>query len=104
MADDLRNQLVSQARNGPQHQRDQAELDVEEEQQPGGADQGQRGGDQPVEAGLEHLVDRVDVGGLPGDHPARGVVVVEGRAEHLEVPEHPPPELEEHVLADLART
>jgi hypothetical protein len=80
----------------------QTELDVEEEQQPGGADQGQRRGDQAVEAGLEHLVDRVDVGGLPGDHPARGVAVVEGRAEHLEVPEHPAPQLEEHVLTDLA--
>ena len=48
-------------------QRDQTQLDVEEQQQGGRADEGQRGGDQPVEAGLEHLVDRVDVGGLPRD-------------------------------------
>ena len=87
----------------PAQQRDQAELDVEEEQQAGGADQGERRGDQPVEAGLEHLVDRVDVGGLPRDDPPGGVGVVEGRAQHLEVAEHPAPDLEEDVLADLAR-
>ncbi len=86
----------------PAHQRDQAELHVEEQQQARRADQGQRGGDQAVEAGLEHLVDGVDVGGLPGDHPARGVAVVEGRAQPLEVPEDPLPDLEQDVLADLA--
>ena len=38
---------------------------------------------------VEQLVDRVDVGGQPGDHPARGVALVEGRRQPLEVVEHP---------------
>ena len=62
---------------------------------PGGADQGERRGDQAVEAALEHLVDRVDVGGLARDDATRGVALVEGRAQHLEVPEHPAPDLVE---------
>ena len=84
-------------------QRDQAELDVEVEQQDRRADQGQGRGDQAVEAGLEHLVDGVDVGGLARDHPAGRVGVVERRAQPLELPEHPLPDLEEDVLPDLAR-
>ncbi len=88
----------------PAAQGDQPELDVEEEQDAGGADQGERRGDEPVEAGLEHLVDGVDVGGLPADDAAGRVGVVERGAEHLEVPEDPAPDLEEDVLADGART
>jgi hypothetical protein len=91
---------------GQQHQereaqqRHETELDVEEEQDASGADQRQRGGDQAVEAGLEHLVDRVDVGGLARDDPAGGVGVVELRVKGLEVSEDPAAQRVQDVLAD----
>ena len=68
----------------------------------GDADQRQRGGDQPVEAGVEQLVDRVHVGGQPRDHPAGGVPLVEGQAQRLEVVEHPAAQVEQDGLADPA--
>ena len=98
-----RNHAVTQVEERPADQRDQPELDVEEHQDHGGADQGQERRDQAVEPGLEHLVDRVDVGGLARDDATRGVVVVERRAEPLEVAEDPAAQLVEEVLADPAR-
>ncbi len=86
----------------PAEQCDESQPQVERQQDHGGADQGEPGSDKSVEPGLEHLVDRVDVGGLPGDHPAGGVSVVEGDAESLEVVEDPTAQDVEDGLADPA--
>ena len=43
---------------------------------------------------------RVHVGGQPGDHPAGGVALVEGQRQPLHVVEDPPAQVEQHGLAD----
>ena len=59
---------------------------------------GQRG-----DAAVEQLAQRVDVGGLPRDDPARRVLLVELQAEPLRVPEDPAPQVEQHRLAHPRR-
>ena len=59
--------------------------------------------DQAVKAGLQHLLDRLDVIGRTTHHPAGGVAVVQRDVEGLEVPEQPAPKFQQHLLADAAR-
>jgi hypothetical protein len=89
LADSLRN-----------HQAHQPQPNVERNQQDRGADQRQHRGDQAVESGLQHVLDGFDVVGGAAHHPPGGVAVVERDVEALEVPEHPAPQLEQHLLAD----
>ena len=72
----------------------QPEPHVEHDKQNRGADECEHRGDQAVEAGLQHLLDRVDVVGGPAHHPARRVALVERDVEPLEVTEHPAPQFE----------
>ena len=60
-------------------------------------------GDEVDEAVAEQVGDRLDVGGLAGDHPARRVALVERRAEALEVEEEALADVEHDVLARPAR-
>jgi hypothetical protein len=84
-------------------QRHEPERQVEQQDDDADADDRQHRGDQAVEAGVEQLVDGVDVGRQPGDGPARGVGLVERQAQPLEVVEHPLPQVEQHRLADAPR-
>ena len=83
-------------------QHDQAELPVQ--QQHPGADQQQRahGRDQRVQSLVEEIGDRVDVGDLPGDDAPRGVALMEGNRQPLEVGEEPAAELQHHRPAEAA--
>ncbi len=75
------------------------------QQQHPGADQDearQHRGDQPVEALVEQLRDRVDVRRLPGDHPPRGVGLVERHRQPQQVREQPAAQLQHHRLAEPA--
>ena len=88
--------------DGEGGQAHQPEADIQRDEQDRRTDQGQHGGDQAVETGLQHVLDRLDVVGRPAHHPPRGVAVVEGDVEALEVPEHPAPQLQQHLLTDAA--
>ena len=83
-------------------QHDQRQRPVE--QQHPDADQEQREDrrHQGVQAVLEQVRDRVDVGDLPGDHAAGGVVLVERDRQPLEVREQPLAEFQHDVFAELA--
>ncbi len=93
---------------GQQHQReepgqhDQRGRQVEPEQQADDADDGDDRAEEPVQAHVEQVVERVHVGGEPGDDLARGVGLVEGHGQLLGVPEHALPQVEQEVLADPA--
>ena len=67
-------------------------------------DHRQQRGDQPVQAGVEQLVERVHVGRQPGHHPAGGVPLVEGQRQPLHVVEDPPAQVEQHAPGRSARS
>ena len=103
MADSRRNHAVSQTSGPNPGQHDQAERPVEQQHARADQDERQHGGDQRVEAVLEQRGDGVDVGGLPGDHPARRVVLVKRHRQQAEVREQPPPQVQHDALAEPAR-
>ena len=103
LADSLRNHHTSATRTGKAARHIRPSRTSSVDKQDRRADQRQHGGDQAVEAGLQHVLDRLDVVGGPAHHPARRVSLVERDVEPLEMPEHPPPQLEQHLLADPAR-
>ncbi len=89
-----------QQQGGEAHQARQAQLEVEGQQQDRRADEGERRGDQPVEAVAEQLLDRLDVVGHPADDAPGGVAVVEGDVQALEVAEQPAAQVQQDLLAD----
>ena len=77
----------------------QREAEIEEQERDADSDHQQQRGDEVDDAVTEQIGDRFDVGGLPRDHAARGVALVERHAEPLEVLEQPAADVEDDVLA-----
>ena len=94
---------------GEHHARDhrdeqhQAAAPVEQHQRHRGEHHREHARGQRGDAAVEQLAQRVDVGGLPRDDPARRVLLVELQAEPLRVPEHPAAQVEQHRLAHPRR-
>ena len=80
----------------------EGELPVEQQHPAPDQDQRQDGRHQRVQALVEQVGDRVDVGHLTRDDPARRVVLVKRHRKPQEVREQPAPQLEDHVGAETA--
>ena len=84
-------------------EQDEPAAPVEDHERDRGEHHRQHAGRQRGHAAVEELAQRVHVGGLPGDDPARGVALVELEAEALRVPEHPAAQVQQHRLAHPGR-
>lgn len=82
---------------------DEPEGEVQDEEDDADADDREHRIDEGVEPKGEHVVDRLEVRGKARDHPPSRVALVESKAQALELGEDPFPELEEDLLAHLAR-
>ena len=82
-------------------ERDQPERDVEQQQGDADRDHREQAGDQPLQSLLGEIAQGVQVAGHPGDHPARGVALVERDAQRLGVVEHPAAQVQQNSLRDL---
>ena len=81
-------------------ERRQAEPEVEAEQDQCDRHHREHRGHDGAQPGRQQLLERVDVRREAGDDPARGVALVKGQAQRLQVVEEPQAEVEQDVLPD----
>ena len=85
-----RNQVVSANSSGHDGEGDQRQAPVEPEEHHHDAGEDHQVAEDRDDAGGEHLVEGVDVGGHPGDQAADRVLVVEAQRQALEAAEDLP--------------